>query len=185
MALRKSTAPAASSSFAAVEPRNSFFAPHDLPQPGPRLVTTQSAGSFLHVRLEMVDGVPIPSQPLLRQFLELRLQKRPRLLLRSGQNFLIQPLEEFRVARQKSPVQKREMKFGVVRFDPPAFFDCASRGAYAKSQVPQGAGKFGDERAVFLLRLFAFKKKKNVEVRIRKEQPPSVSAEGDQAETMR
>jgi hypothetical protein len=116
----------------------------------------------------MVDGVPISCQPLLRQFLKLRQQKRPRLLLRPGQDFLVQPLEEFRIARQKSPLEEREMKFGVVLFDPPAFLDRPSRGAYAKSQVPQGAGEFGDKRPVFLLRLVAFEKEKNVQVGIRK-----------------
>src|ERR1700674_1198277 len=77
------------------------------------------------------------------------------------------------------------MKFCVVLFDPPAFFGRSPRGAYAKSQVPQGAGEFGDERTVFLLRLVAFKKKKDVQVGIRKEQPPSVAPQRDQAESLR
>src|SRR5260370_340975 len=82
-------------------------------------------------------------------------EKHPRAFAAYGRNFFSRPREEVRLPRRHPPVQKCEMKFRVVFLDSPALFHCPPGRADAKSQVPQRAREFRDERPEFLFHLVA------------------------------
>src|SRR5713101_758131 len=126
MAPRKSTAPEASSSSAAL--LFLLFAAN-LAQPDGSLVIAQSAGSVLHVGFKVENRVAVTRQAFLGQLVQLREQERPRGLFRSGQHPCIQPLEKLRVSREKAAIEQRQMKLCIVFFDALAFFERAARGA--------------------------------------------------------
>src|SRR2546429_5271705 len=90
----------------------------------------------------------------------------PRLPFRAGKHLLVQFFKKRGISHQKSAVEQRQMKFGVVFFDALRLFKRASCRADAETQIPQRPRKLGDQRPEFLLGALAPKQKKNVEVGI-------------------
>src|SRR5271165_5658754 len=76
------------------------------------------------------------------------------------------------------------MEFGVVLFDPAALFHRASGRAHTETQVPQGAGEFGDQWPKFRFRLFIAEKKQEIKVRVRKKHFAAVAAQCQKAESL-
>ncbi len=130
---------------------NPLFFLDDLPQPNRRLVIPQAAWRLFHVGFEVKNRISVARQSFSGKPVNLRQQEGPRLLFRCGQHFRVQLLEERRIARQEPAIQQCQVELRIVFFDPPAFFQRPPCRADAKSDVPQGPRKFGDERPRFLL----------------------------------
>ena len=130
----------------------------------------------------MENRVAVTVEAIFRQLVELRQQKRPRRFFRSRQNPIVEPVEELAVARQKSPIEQREVKLNIVFFDALALFERAPSGADAESHVPKRAREIRNQGTKSLLGLFGAEQEQNVEIRVRKKQPPSIPAQRHQTQ---
>src|ERR1700730_6716267 len=117
--------------------------------------------------------------------MQLREQEWPCLPLGAQQNLGVQPFEKIAIPGKKSPVKQRQVKLRMVPFYAFTFVDRASGGANAKSQVPQHAGKFFDQRTEFRFGFLVAKKKKDIEVGVGNQKPPSITAQRQQAQSLR
>src|SRR5450432_4898321 len=77
------------------------------------------------------------------------------------------------------------MKFRVVLFYALTFVDGSTRGAAPKSQIPQHARKFSDQRPEFCFGFLVSKKKKDIQVGVGKQMPPSITAQRQQGKPLR
>ena len=68
------------------------------------------------------------------------------------------------------------MKLGVVFFDAFALIERAARGAHAKTEIPQRAGKVCNQRTKFSLSFFVSEQEENIQIRVGEKQSPTVSA---------
>src|SRR5258707_3992413 len=130
----------------------------------------------------MENGVAVTGQAVFGKFVKLREQERAGLLFGARQDAGIEFLKELGIAGKETAIEEREMKFDVVFFDALAFLERASGGADPEAEVPQSAGKVGDQGAEGLLGFFVAEEEKDVEVRIGEEQTASVPTEGEQAQ---
>src|SRR5579863_1148035 len=77
------------------------------------------------------------------------------------------------------------MELRVFFLDALALVESAARGTHTKAQVPQRAGKFGNQRTEILLGLVVAKKEKDIEVGVREKQFTSVATESKKAKSLR
>jgi hypothetical protein len=69
------------------------------------------------------------------------------------------------------------MKLGVVLFDAFAFLEGAACGAYAKTEIPEGPGKVGNQRAKFTFGFFVTEEEEDIKIGVREKQSAPVTAE--------
>jgi hypothetical protein len=146
---------------------------------------TQAARGVLYVGFEVENGIAVACKTIAREPLKFGHKKRARLPFRAAKNLAVQFLEERLVAIEEPPVQHGQMEFGVVLFNAPAFFEGTSGGAHPESQIPQGTGKFRNQRPRFFLAFFAAEQKQEIQVRVGEEHFAAVTAECEQGQSLR
>src|SRR5262249_30148180 len=77
------------------------------------------------------------------------------------------------------------MEFNVVFFYALALLQRASGGTDAKAQIPKRPRKIGNQRPERLLGFVTAEEKKDIEIGVRKKEPPAIAAQRQQTKTVR